>query len=287
MAGSILYIKEDWKLQESQSFDIVGSILYAMGLTGIIYGFSELPHRHGFLALFSGIVLLIVFALFEKRLPYPVFNIRLFLGNRIFRMSSLSALINYSATFAISFIMSLYLQYIRGFTPGKAGMVLIMQALVQAAVSLKSGGLSDKKSPTLLATLGMGVISGCLFCLAFINENTSVYIICTLLGLLGFGFGLFSSPNTNIIMSSVEKGDYSMASATTGTMRLTGQSLSMAIAMMAISVTVGNVKLSSDVHAQLMDATKITFASCALLCAIGTYTSSIRGKKDKKSPEVI
>lgn len=280
LIGSFIYVQEDWKMKTAQTFDFIGSGLYALSLTGIIYGFSILPHWTGFFLLATGALLLIFFGLYEKRQAYPVFNIRLFLGNKVFKMSTISALINYSATFAISFMMSLYLQYIRGFTPGKAGLILIIQAVIQALVSLKSGSMSDKRSPAMLATLGMGIISASLLCLAFIDESTSIIFIGILLAVLGFGFGMFSSPNTNIIMSSVEKKDYSMASATTGTMRLTGQSLSMAIAMMAIAITVGDVKITPDVHSQLMNATKITFISCTILCLIGTYTSSIRNKKE-------
>lgn len=283
LVGGIRYIKEDWKEKEKQPFDALGSILYALALSGIIYGFSTLPSWWSLLLLALGILLLILFGMFEKKVRYPVYNIRLFLENRVFRMSSISALINYSATFAVSFILSLYLQYIRGFTPSTAGAILIMQALIQGVVSLKSGSLSDKKSPTMLATLGMSIISAGLLSLVFINENTPILLITLILGTLGFGFGLFSSPNTHVIMSSVEKKDYSMASATTGTMRLAGQSFSMAIAMMAISVTVGNIKITPNVHGLLMDATRITFASCALLCVVGIYTSSVRERKHKKA----
>lgn len=282
LIGSMIYIREDWKMKEAQPFDLVGSVLYAIALSGIIYGFSTLPNWTSFLLLSLGTLLLVAFAFYEKKLSNPVFNIRLFLGNRVFRMSSLSALMNYSATFAVSFILSLYLQYIRGYTPAQAGFILILQAIVQGIVSLRSGSLSDKKSPTMLATSGMAIIAACLICLAFITPDTPIYLIGISLAVMGFGFGLFSSPNTNIIMSSVEKKDYSMASATTGTMRLTGQALSMAIAMMAISITVGQVEFSPSVNTQLMSATKITFAACALMCVVGTYTSSIR--KKSKTP---
>ncbi|MDR2955700.1 MAG: MFS transporter [Prevotella sp.] len=280
--GGYFIIKEDWKEETKSKFDMVGSILFAICISSLIYGFSSLPHPKGFIFIGVGIIVLILFGIYEKKQESPVFNIRLFLANRVFRLSSVSALINYSATFAISFMLSLYLQYVRGLTPRDAGFILIVQSVVQAIASLKSGSLSDKMSPTFLATLGMAIIAVGLFGLCFLTETTSYYFLGALLMLLGLGFGIFSSPNTNIIMSSVEKKYYGLASATMGTMRLTGQAFSMGIAMMAISIMVGNIKISPAVHSQLMSSMRITFIICLVLCMFGIYASSVRDKKSHK-----
>lgn len=283
LVGATTLIKEEWRDTTKGKFDTVGSILYALGLSLFIYGFSTLPHIKGFVLVGAGIVILLYFSYYEKRQEQPVFNIRIFLENRVFKLSSFSALINYSATFAISFMLSLYLQYVRGLSPRDAGLILIMQSITQAVVSLRSGRLSDKMSATFLATLGMAIIFVGLICLCFITETTGLYFIIGILILLGLGFGIFSSPNMNIIMSSVDKQYYSLASATTGTMRLTGQAISMGIAMMAISLTVGNVQISPEVHSELIHGMRITFIICSILSLIGVYASSVRqgGKKLK------
>ncbi len=283
LIGAVTLIKEEWKDDVKGKFDNLGSVLYALGLSSFIYGFSTLPHIRGFILIGAGILILMYFSYYEKKQEQPVFNIRIFLENRVFKLSSLSALINYSATFAISFMLSLYLQYIRDLSPRDAGLILITQSITQATVSLRSGRLSDKMSPTILATSGMAIILIGLICLCFITETTNLYFIIGILVLLGFGFGTFSSPNVNIIMSSVDKKHYSLASATTGTMRLTGQAISMGIAMMAISLTVGNVQISPAVHPQLISSMRITFIICSVLCLLGIYASSVReGRKDKK-----
>lgn len=280
--GGHFIIKEDWKEEVKSKFDIVGSILFAIGLSSLIYGFSELPHVLGFVFIGVGILVLLCFAFYEKTHEYPVFNIRVFLENRVFRLSSVSALINYSATFAISFMLSLYLQYVRGLSPRDAGLILIVQSIVQALTSLKSGSLSDRISATFLSTLGMGIIAVGLVGLCFISETTSYYFLGGILVLFGIGFGIFSSPNTNVIMSSVEKKNYGLASATMGTMRLTGQAFSMGIAIMAISLMIGNVKLSPAMHGELISSMRITFIICLVLCLIGVYTSSVRDKRKKE-----
>lgn len=279
--GGCFLIKEDWKEDVESKFDLWGSILFAIGLSALIFGFSELPHILGIISIGIGVVVLLFFTFYEKKQEFPVFNILVFLENRVFRLSSLSALINYSATFAISFMLSLYLQYVRGLSPRDAGLILIIQSIVQAVVSLKSGRLSDKVSPALLATLGMSIIALGLVGLCFISETTSYYFLGGILFLLGLGFGIFSSPNTNIIMSSVEKKHYGLASATMGTMRLTGQAFSMGIAIMAISIMIGNVQLSPAIHAELIISMRITFIICLILSVFGIYASSVRNNKRK------
>lgn len=279
--GGCLIIKEDWKEETKTTFDLTGSILFAVAVSSLIFGFSELPHIQGFIFIGIGILVLLYFGVYENKQTFPVFNVRLFLSNRVFRLSSVSALINYSATFAISFMLSLYLQYVRGLSPRDAGLILIIQSLVQAVASLRSGSLSDKMSATFLATLGMSIIAGGLVGLCFISETTSLYFLGGMLVFLGLGFGIFSSPNTNIIMSSVEKKHYGLASATMGTMRLTGQSFSMGIAIMSISLIIGNVEISPAVHAGLVGSMRITFAICLVLCLFGIYASSVRGERKK------
>jgi len=280
LIGSLFLIKEDWKIEQKQKFDTIGSLLYALGLSALIYGFSILPKDLGFALIAAGIIILSSFIFYEKKQEQPVLDIKIFITNRVFRLSSLSALINYSSTFAISFMLSLYLQYVRGLSPVEAGLILITQSIIQSFVSLFAGKLSDKISPSLLATLGMALIAVGLIALCFITETTALYLIALLLLLLGIGFGMFSSPNTNIIMSSVDVKHYGMASATTGTMRQTGQAFSMGVAMMAISLYIGNIEITPAAHDGLMKALKLTFIICAIFCLVGVYTSSTRVKKN-------
>lgn len=277
--GSLLVLKEEWKEEVKTKFDLVGSVLYAAGLFALIYGFSELPSVRSFVLIGVGSAILFVFSRYEKTQSYPVFNIRVFLSNRVFKLSSLSALINYSSTSAIAFMLSLYLQYIRGLSPRDAGLILVSQSVVQTVTTLISGRMSDKTSATFLATSGMGIISVGLIGLCFLTATSSLFFLIVLLSLLGLGFGIFSSPNTNIIMSSVDKRDYGMASATIGTMRQTGQAFSMGIAIMAMSVIVGNVQITPTVHAQLLSSMRVVFIICSVLCSIGVYFSSIRERK--------
>jgi EmrB/QacA subfamily drug resistance transporter len=273
------FFKGEWIESKGESFDYLGSIIYAVGLFGLIFGFSCLPEARAFFWITTGIIAFVIFIFYELKHRQPVFNVRIFSGNKIFGLSSLSALINYASTSAVAFMMSLYLQYIRGMDAQHAGLVLISQAVVQSSVSLYAGKLSDKVNPALLATWGMAVIVFGLGGLIFISATTSLVFIIFLLTLLGVGFGLFSSPNSNVIMGSVEKKYWGQASATMGTMRLTGQAFSMGIAMMALSLYVGNKVIVPELCPQLMKSLHVTFLICAVLCIGGTYASSFRTKR--------
>ena len=278
IAFSRIFMKEEWVEAKGEKFDWIGSIIYGVGLFGLIYGFTRLPHLAGFCWLFGGIMALTGFIFYEKQCENPVFNLRIFNDNRVFAYCSVSSLINYAATAAVTFMLSLYLQYIRGYDARHAGLILITQAGIQALFSALSGRLSDKIHPTRLATLGMGIITAGLAGMTFITATTPVVLLILLLLILGIGFGIFASPNTNVIMSSVDKKFYGQASATTGTMRLTGQALSMGIAGMAIALKLGDQKIHPGVHTAFLESMKITFIIFVALCAVGTYASSQRGK---------
>ena len=273
-------LKGEWLEARGEKFDIIGSILFAIAIAGIIYGFSTIQQYSGVICLFIGIIALTGFIFYEKNQKSPVFNVRLFSGNKTFTLSSLAALINYSATMGITFMLSLYLQYVRGLNATEAGLILISQACIQSVFSLVAGNLSARIAPSRLATFGMSLVAAGLCGLIFLSATTPYWIIVIWLLLLGIGFGIFSSPNTNVIMSSVDKKYYTQASATTGTMRLTGQAFSMGIASMMISFFVGNNSITPELHTEFLRSMQMTFTVFVILCLFGVYASAARNKKN-------
>jgi len=286
LAGIFAILKGEWIDAKGERFDWGGTLIYAVGLSAIIYGCSILPSVTGFSLIAAGMLTFAAFVYFEKRHPAPVFNIRMFMANRVFRMSSFAAFINYAATFAIGFMLSLYLQYVKGFDPQKAGFVLVIQPVVQTIVSPLAGKWSDKVNASNIATFGMSIIVVCLLAMLFLTPETPVAMLIAVLMVLGMGFALFSSPNVNVIMGSVEKRYLGMASATTGTMRQTGQSISMGITMMMISIFVGKTQITADIYPLFMKCLQYTFGIFVVLCALGIYTSMARNRKPLKLQEI-
>lgn len=278
LTSSFIMMKEQWVEAKGEPFDMKGSIIYGLAVTSLIYGLTILPHMTGFILIATSALLLFLFVKHEYREKYPVFNVNLFIHNRIFRMSSAAALINYAATFPIGFLISLYLQEVKGLDAQSAGLILIVQPVIQSALSPVAGKLSDKIQPRYIASSGMALITAVLLIIAFlITPESSLILLMIMLGLLGAGFAAFSSPNTNAIMGSVDKKHYSMASATTGTVRLVGQSFSMGITTMIISIIIGNRAITPEVSEDLMKIIHITFIVFALICAVGVYASMARG----------
>lgn len=281
IAGILTLMKGEWAEQKAGKFDWIGALLYGSGLSSLIYGFSILPVLPGFIYIGFGLFALTGFVLYEKAQEHPVLHVRLFWENKVFGFASSAALINYASTFAISFLLSLYLQYLKGLSAQQAGLVLIAQPIAMTVLSPLSGRWSDKIDARNLATLGMAIIVIGLTLLFFLTPSTPIWIIISISVIMGIGFGIFSSPNMNVIMGSVEKKYLGMASATTNTMRLTGQAFSMGITTMVISLCVGKAKITPDVLPLFMKSIHITFIILAVLCGIGVYTSWT-GKQQKQ-----
>jgi len=276
------WLRGDDRHRHEGHFDVVGTVLYAVGLSLLLGGFSNLPRPLGIGLSAGGLALLAGFLVFESRSASPIVPVTLFTKNRTFAFSNLAAMISYSATFAVSFFLSLHLEVVLGLTPGMAGAILITQPLVQAVASPLAGRLSDRVSPGLLASTGMAVTVIGLAMLAFLDQNTPMAWIFTALALLGLGFGLFSSPNTNAIMGAVEKKDLGLASATVSTMRMVGQMLSMGLALVLLSVLLGDQPVHTAVPA-FLEAQRWGFGASAVLCLVGILASMARGPSKQRN----
>jgi len=274
-------LKGEWAEARGEGFDFKGSMIFGLGLVSLMYGFSRLPSVLGLALTAAGLAALAVFIRFELRAAAPLLDLRLFQTNRIFAFSNLAALFNYSATSAVAFLMSLYLQYIKGLPPQKAGLVLLAQPIIMALSSPFAGRLSDRSEPRLIASFGMGLSVAGLFLFSFLRAGTGFGFIVASLVCLGLGFGLFSSPNTNAIMSSVEKRHLGIASAALGTMRLSGQMLSAGITMMIFALVMGRAPIQPSVYPQFLRSVRIAFVFYALLCVAGIFASLARGNRER------
>lgn len=270
-------LKEDWVEARGEKFDFIGSLIYSVTLISIMLGFSQLPETFGGILIFVGIIAFIFFLVWENKIESPVLNIKLLKENSVFKFSNLSALINYSATFAVTFLLSLYLQYIKKLSPDEAGMILVFQPAVMSFFSPFVGRLSDKIEPRILSSIGMALTVIGLFLLSFLSSNTSLEFIIVGLVILGLGFALFSSPNTNAVMSSVDRHFYGVASGTLATMRLTGQMFSMGIATLIFAIYIGRVQISNVNYDLFIASERTAFLFFSFLCFLGIFASLARG----------
>lgn len=275
---TVTKLKGEWIGAGGESFDKTGAFLCMAGMVAFIYGFSSIetsPWAKYLLVL--GLVIIAAFVRHEQKIEQPLLNMKLFSRNVTFAFSNLAALINYSATFAVTFLLSLFLQVVKGFDSEIAGLILLAQPIIMALLSPFAGALSDRVEPRVVSSWGMGLTTLGLLFFGFISNTTPVWLLVANLMLLGTGFALFSSPNTNAVMGSVTKQFYGVASSTLGTMRLTGQAVSMATATLIIDLFIGNAQLSPAVAGLLAKSVKVSFIVFAVTCFIGVFASLARG----------
>ncbi len=275
-------VKQEWAEAKGERFDWLGAILYGLSIASLMYGVSVIFTIQGKVLIAVGAVLVPLFLWREKKASYPLFDMSLLSHNRVFAFSSMAALIHYAATSAVAFFLSLYLQYMKGLGARDAGFVLMASPIMMALLSSSAGKLSDRYNPGVLASLGMGLTSMGLVVLAFISERTSVALIVGTLAIMGIGFALFSSPNSNAIMSSVEKRQLGNASGMLGTMRNVGQTSSMAIALLLLALYMGRESIQPSNYALFMNSMKIGFVIFLVLCILGVMASLARNKSLQK-----
>jgi MFS family permease len=287
---AVLKLKEEWADAKGSRFDTIGTMIYVVSLSLIMLGASYISSgmnastwagiNSGSIVMMSiGLFLMLGFVLWELKSGSPLLDVRLFKNNKVFAASNLSALINYGATYALSLLLSLYLQLVKGFSPQFSGFILLAQPIVQTVLSPLAGSMSDRVSPRLVTSLGMALNAVGLLFFGFIDAATDVTLIAAYLVIMGIGFALFSSPNTNALMGCVEKNCLGVASATLATMRSLGMIVSTVVAINVLTLFIGYVVISSAPISLLMGGIRESFLVFAILCFIGVAISVLGLRK--------
>ena len=275
--------RAEWR-EGSSGFDWVGSVVYAASLSAFLVGLSWLPAGAAVALLVAGVAGLVLFGWWESRTSVPILDMSLFRKNRVFTLSNLAALSSYAAIAAMTMLMSLYLQFIRGLNPQTAGLLLVTGVVFQAAFSPTAGRLSDRVEPRWVASGGMALCTIGLLSLSFLAATTPWWLIIASLIVLGLGYAFFSSPNQNSILGSVDRHRVTMASATLGTARQVGQALSVAIATLVMAVIVGQGEIRPADYPDLLLAIRVAFGIMTVICAFGLAASLARGPTPATEP---
>lgn len=268
-----LYLHQEWREEAVKGVDGRGALLYGLAMILAMFGLSELAElAWGWMALALGLLLLIAFVRHEMKAQDPILPVHIFVENREFSLSNLTAMINYSATFAISFLMSIYLQSVLGLSSREAGLVMLIQPIVMAMLSPTAGKLSDRHSPTRIATVGMAITALGILGLVAVVHLESLWLVVPVVVIIGIGFALFAAPNNNAIMGAVPKRYYSLATSMLGTVRLVGQVISVAIVTMVLSLEWSGLLEMEE----LVRNIEISFVIFIVLCIIGILPSVAR-----------
>ncbi len=266
-------------------FDWIGAILIAMGMIMLSQGGSHLHDITGKIMLASGILSLIGFVIWEKHAKAPLLDIRLFSGNAEFSLGSAVQFISYAATFGITFLLSLYLQVAQGMTASQAGVILMAQPVMQIIFSLISGNWCERWPAHRIATIGMVLATLSLGGAIFLGDGSSLPHIITILGLCGAGSAIFATANMAVIMGSVRKENYGVASAVVAAMRTTGMTTSLVFISAVFAIIIGPAALHEGMASTFIEAMHIAFICLTVFSAFGVLMSArARRKRRKDAP---
>ena len=222
-----------------------------------------------------GLLLVGAFVFMEFKSSAPLLPVKFILKNRVLTFALLASLFHYLSSFSYTLLLSMHLQLIMSYSAAMTGLMLIIQPLLMVVFSSLAGKLTHKFGPQYITITGM------LLCTAGILQ-----VLC------GTGFGLFSAPNTIIVMSSVQPQYYALASAVQSISRTVGQAMSTAIltALLhyAINAEVGTTlyvrELSASIHISLLISTAgyvlaTIFCFCCLVARIHVKAEEHAAKK--------
>jgi EmrB/QacA subfamily drug resistance transporter len=230
----MLRLREPVSPAPNQSFDWAGSVTFTLGLGFVLLAlsllaFPLLPLVAVYVLLGCGAVLLVAFFFIEAEAPQPMLDLGLF-RHRLFTFASIANALNGLARGAVLFVLIFFLQGPYGKDPLQAGIMMAPFGAAFMLVGPLSGYLSDRHGSRGLSTAGLLVSAVGLFGLSRVGATTPYWIIAISMVFMGGGSGLFSSPNTNTIMSSVARDRRGSAAGIRTMLMNTGQMLSISIA---------------------------------------------------------
>ena len=281
IALCVFGMRETPRNASGERMDWPGSLAYGSSVGLIMLGAAhakEVPVGPAMIG--AGLVGLILFLRLERRSTSPLLDMTLLSRNRFFTLSCLAALGNYAATFGITFLMSLYLQYVKGLSPRGAGFVLLLQPLLQMIASPVAGRLTDRIQPARLATTGMlASCVGLLLAAATLAPGTPLWLVGGELALIGAGFGIFITPNSTAIMGSVSPRQFGVASGMIGSMRTLGMAVSMTTVTLVFSMLMGGAAIIPSTLPAFLTSMRVGLSVFAVFSCLGVLLSLGRGRR--------
>jgi EmrB/QacA subfamily drug resistance transporter len=239
-AGAILH--ELAKPDTVRGIDPLGTSLFVVGLTGLVYGVSRAglsgwTDPLTIAGIVIGVVLLPLFVLIERGQRAPMLDLTIF-RNRMFAAATGAAFINGLSRFALMFVFVFYFQGAQGDDPITAGIKLSPMALGMLVSSPLAGIYADRRGSRGLAALGMVVTAIGLAGMTMLQVDTSFVWSALWLGIVGIGSGMFNSPNTAAMMGTVPVHRRGVAAGARMMLQNTGAVLSIAFVLAIVTAAV-------------------------------------------------
>jgi EmrB/QacA subfamily drug resistance transporter len=241
-AWAAVVLRELARPDATRGFDVLGTVTFVIGLTGLVYGISRggISGWNDSLVIGSLILAAILLPLFvwiEHRGKAPMLDLDIF-RNRLFAAATGAAFINGLSRFALMFIFVFYYQGAQGDDPIIAGIKLAPMAIGMLIASPIAGIYADRHGSRSLAALGMLVTALGLALMTTLQSGTAYWQGGLWLFLVGIGSGMFNSPNTAAMMGTVPTARRGIAAGARTMVQNTGAVISIAFVLAIVTAAV-------------------------------------------------
>jgi EmrB/QacA subfamily drug resistance transporter len=276
-----------------QRLDPLGMITLGLGLFGVLWAITKLANgpfdaeTAGYLI--GGLVLIGLFVFIETRVPAPMLPLRIFKVPTM-APSLLASLFQGLSSFAVLFLLLMYLQGPRGLSPLNASLLLLPGYVLSAGGSLYAGRLADRRGPVLPATLGLAMQAVSLILYAQLTNTTPLWwIVC--IGIINaLGASLFFPANSSAIMKAAPPDMFGIASGMMRTFANVGMVFSFSVAILvasrsisrqlAFAIFVGTTSLHGEVADAFTTGLHAAFYESVAFMVIAAILSGLRGRGD-------
>jgi EmrB/QacA subfamily drug resistance transporter len=289
------YIRDNPKV--NSKIDWLGMAALTLSLAALSYGaiaMSAMGVTNATLAIFlAGLVVLGIFFFLENRSANPLLNLHLFKYNRVLTFSVLAAFFMSLGYLGVVFILTMYLQGIRGLNPLDAALLLVPGYIVTSLVGPRMGRLSDKYGARILATGGLILIMCAVLIYLTLSAVSNVYIILVASFIAGIGTSMFFPANSSAIMANADPQHFGAISGLSRFMQnlgtLSSYVIIFTIATLAVSrevafnVFIGTSKLIGGVSTEFLGGIHASLEISFFILLIAAILSFMRGKDDRVS----
>jgi EmrB/QacA subfamily drug resistance transporter len=213
--------------------DRAGVVLSTAAMAALIYTIIEAPNQ-GWLAArtIAGLglagALLVAFVAWERRAAAPMLDVGLFRNPR-FSAASGAVTITFFALMGFIFLVTLYMQFLKGYGPLSTGLRILPVAATVGITSILGTSLAVRAGTKLVVAGGLVSLAVGLAWVSSVSASTSYRTIAAQMVLLGAGIGLTSAPATESIMGAVSDAKAGIGSAINDATRILGATLGVAI----------------------------------------------------------
>lgn len=291
-------ILPDGKRNSKEKLDLTGAVLFNIAIIALfcslIFG-QHLGYKNSMIIIgfIVSIIALTTFVLLERRKEIPLLDLKIF-ENPLFSLSVFCALIAFITIGCTNIIQPFYLQNVLKLSPGVTGLFMMVYPLILSVIAPISGYLSDKIGSEFLTFIGLTFTSLGLFLMSTLTQYSSIWALISFVALMSIGNGLFQSPNTSLVMSTVPKDKLGIAGSVNALVRNLGMVLGVALATTLLyaqmSKKIGYTVLNyingrEDVFVYGMRYVYLTASS---ICVLGAILTGVRlyGSRKKKNSEM-